>query len=106
MRIASRARASTPTPRRAQVIRDKKEAEFVAKKLFKDRPGPPSKVKGARKLFKDAKDAVKLKGGGGAKPPSDAEAVRNARRLMKRMSRKGKGKGKKHRKSFKKGLLR
>ena len=82
----------------------------MAKKLFKDRPGPPSKVKGARKLFKDAKDAVKLKGGGGTKPPSDAEALRNARRLMKRMSRKGKGKGKgkgkKHRKSFKKGLLR
>jgi len=95
----------------AQVIRDKKEAEQVAKKLFKDRPGPPKKVKDARKAVKE--EAVKLTRGGGppipkppsGEPPSEEEARRRARRLMRRMSRKRKGK--KHRKSkaFKKGML-
>jgi hypothetical protein len=95
-----------------QVIRDKKEAEQVAKKLFKDRPGPPKKVKDARKAVKE--EAIKLTRGGGAppipkppsgEPPSEEEARRRARRLMRRMSRKRKGK--KHRKSkaFKKGML-
>ena len=99
--------------RRAQVIRDKKEAEQVAKKLFKDRPGPPKKVKDARKAVKK-EEAIKLTRGGGAppipkppsgEPPSEEEARRRARRLMRRMSRKRKGK--KHRKSkaFKKGML-
>ena len=98
--------------RRAQVIRDKKEAEQVAKKLFKDRPGPPKKVKDARKAVKE--ESIKLTRGGGAppipkppsgEPPSEEEARRRARRLMRRMSRKRKGK--KHRKSkaFKKGML-
>ena len=110
--------AIEPTPlqrrrRRAQVIRDKKEAEQVAKKLFKDRPGPPKKVKDARKAVKK-EEAIKLTRGGGAppipkppsgEPPSEEEARRRARRLMRRMSRKRKGK--KHRKSkaFKKGML-
>ena len=96
-----------------QVIRDKKEAEQVAKKLFKDRPGPPKKVKDARKAVKE--EAVKLTRGGGAppipkppsgEPPSEEEARRRARRLMRRMSRKRKGK-KHHKKSkaFKKGML-
>jgi len=94
------------------VIRDKKEAEQVAKKLFKDRPGPPHKVKKARKEFKE--EAVKLTRGGGppipkppsGEPPSEEEARRRARRLMRRMSRKRKGK-KHHKKSkaFKKGML-
>ena len=99
--------------RRAQVIRDKKEAEQVAKKLFKDRPGPPKKVKDARRAVKK-EEAIKLTRGGGAppipkppsgEPPSEEEARRRARRLMRRMSRKRKGK--KHRKSkaFKKGML-
>ena len=99
--------------RRAQVIRDKKEAEQVAKKLFKDRPGPPKKVKDVRKAVKK-EEAIKLTRGGGAapipkppsgEPPSEEEARRRARRLMRRMSRKRKGK--KHRKSkaFKKGML-
>jgi len=99
--------------RRAQVIRDKKEAEQVAKKLFKDRPGPPKKVKDARKAVKK-EESIKLTRGGGAppipkppsgEPPSEEEARRRARRLMRRMSRKRKGK--KHRKSkaFKKGML-
>ena len=99
--------------RRAQVIRDKKEAEQVAKKLFKDRPGPPKRVKDARKAVKK-EEAIKLTRGGGAppipkppsgEPPSEEEARRRARRLMRRMSRKRKGK--KHRKSkaFKKGML-
>mmetsp|Transcript_20505 Transcript_20505/g.53417 ORF Transcript_20505/g.53417 Transcript_20505/m.53417 type:complete len:111 (+) Transcript_20505:74-406(+) len=97
----------------AEVIRDKKEAEQVAKKLFKDRPGPPHKVKKARKEFKE--EAVKLTRGGGppipkppadGEPPSEEEARRRARRLMRRMSRKRKGK-KHHKKSkaFKKGML-
>ena len=97
----------------AQVIRDKKEAEQVAKKLFKDRPGPPKKVKDARKAVKE--EAVKLTRGGGppipkppadGEPPSEEEARRRARRLMRRMSRKRKGK-KHHKKSkaFKKGML-
>ena len=97
----------------AQVIRDKKEAEQVAKKLFKDRPGPPKKVKDARKAVKK-EESIKLTRGGGAppipkppsgEPPSEEEARRRARRLMRRMSRKRKGK--KHRKSkaFKKGML-
>ena len=109
--------AIEPTPlqrrRRAQVIRDKKEAEQVAKKLFKDRPGPPKKVKDARKAVKK-EESIKLTRGGGAppipkppsgEPPSEEEARRRARRLMRRMSRKRKGK--KHRKSkaFKKGML-
>ena len=96
-----------------QVIRDKKEAEQVAKKLFKDRPGPPKKVKDARKAVKK-EESIKLTRGGGAPPipkpppggpPSEEEARRRARRLMRRMSRKRKGK--KHRKSkaFKKGML-
>ena len=96
-----------------QVIRDKKEAEQVAKKLFKDRPGPPKKVKDARKAVKK-EESIKLTRGGGAppipkppsgEPPSEEEARRRARRLMRRMSRKRKGK--KHRKSkaFKKGML-
>ena len=114
-----RAPRATPSSRRshttnrAQVIRDKKEAEQVAKKLFKDRPGPPKKVKDARKAFKK-EEAVKLTRGGGppipkppadGEPPSEEEARRRARRLMRRMSRKRKGK--KHRKSkaFKKGML-
>ena len=97
----------------AQVIRDKKEAEQVAKKLFKDRPGPPKKVKDARKAVKK-EESIKLTRGGGAppipkppsgEPPSEEEARLRARRLMRRMSRKRKGK--KHRKSkaFKKGML-
>ena len=69
-----------------QVIRDKKEAEHVAKKLFKDRPGPPHKVKDARKAFKK-EEAVKLTRGGGppipkppsGEPPSEEEARRRAR---------------------------
>ena len=98
-----------------QVIRDKKEAEQVAKKLFKDhkKDRSPKKVKDARKAFKK-EEAVKLTRGGGAppipkppsgEPPSEEEARRRARRLMRRMSRKRKGK--KHRKSkaFKKGML-
>ena len=88
-------------PTITQVIRDKKEAEQVAKKLFKDRPGPPKKVKDARKAVKK-EESIKLTRGGGAppipkppsgEPPSEEEA--NARRLMRRMSRKRKGK--KHR---------
>ena len=114
-----RAPRATPSSRRshttnrAQVIRDKKEAEQVAKKLFKDRPGPPKKVKDARKAFKK-EEAVKLTRGGGppipkppsGEPPSEEEARRRARRLMRRMSRKRKGK-KHHKKSkaFKKGML-
>ena len=114
-----RAPRATPSSRRshttnrAQVIRDKKEAEQVAKKLFKDRPGPPKKVKDARKAVKE--EAVKLMRGGGppipkppadGEPPSEEEARRRARRLMRRMSRKRKGK-KHHKKSkaFKKGML-
>ena len=103
--------AAARHPTTTQVIRDKKEAEQVAKKLFKDRPGPPHKVKKARKEFKE--EAVKLTRGGGppipkppsGEPPSEEEARRRARRLMRRMSRKRKGK--KHRKSkaFKKGML-
>ena len=98
-----------------QVIRDKKEAEQVAKKLFKDhkKDRSPKKVKDARKAFKK-EEAVKLTRGGGppipkppadGEPPSEEEARRRARRLMRRMSRKRKGK--KHRKSkaFKKGML-
>ena len=111
-RHAQRRRADAVTTI-TQVIRDKKEAEQVAKKLFKDRPGPPKKVKDARKAFKK-EEAVKLTRGGGAppipkppsgEPPSEEEARRRARRLMRRMSRKRKGK--KHRKSkaFKKGML-
>ena len=100
----------------AQVIRDKKEAEQVAKKLFKDhkKDRSPKKVKDARKAFKK-EEAVKLTRGGGAppipkppsgEPPSEEEARRRARRLMRRMSRKRKGK-KHHKKSkaFKKGML-
>ena len=98
-----------------QVIRDKKEAEQVAKKLFKDhkKDRSPKKVKDARKAFKK-EEAVKLTRGGGppipkppadGEPPSEEEARRRARRLMRRMSRTRKGK--KHRKSkaFKKGML-
>ena len=110
-------RAGSKRPRwdatTTQVIRDKKEAEQVAKKLFKDRPGPPKNVKDARKAVKK-EEAIKLTRGGGAppipkppsgEPPSEEEARRRARRLMRRMSRKRKGK--KHRKSkaFKKGML-
>ena len=106
--------AAATDPTITQVIRDKKEAEQVAKKLFKDRPGPPKKVKDARKAFKK-EEAVKLTRGGGAppipkppsgEPPSEEEARRRARRLMRRMSRKRKGK-KHHKKSkaFKKGML-
>ncbi len=95
-----------------QVIRDKKEAEHVAKKLFKDRPGPPHKVKDARKAFKK-EEAVKLTRGGGppipkppsGEPPSEEEARRRARRLMRRMSRKRKGKKYRKSKAFKKGML-
>ena len=105
--------AAARHPTTTQVIRDKKEAEQVAKKLFKDRPGPPHKVKKARKEFKE--EAVKLTRGGGppipkppadGEPPSEEEARRRARRLMRRMSRKRKGK-KHHKKSkaFKKGML-
>ena len=109
-------RAGSKRPRwdatTTQVIRDKKEAEQVAKKLFKDRPGPPKRVKDARKAVKE--ESIKLTRGGGAppipkppsgEPPSEEEARRRARRLMRRMSRKRKGK--KHRKSkaFKKGML-
>ena len=119
-RYSDDAAATTAPPRQdferkrasAQVIRDKKEAEQVAKKLFKDRPGPPHKVKKARKEFKE--EAVKLTRGGGppipkppsGEPPSEEEARRRARRLMRRMSRKRKGK-KHHKKSkaFKKGML-
>ena len=99
-----------------QVIRDKKEAEQVAKKLFKDhkKDRSPKKVKDARKAFKK-EEAVKLTRGGGppipkppadGEPPSEEEARRRARRLMRRMSRKRKGK-KHHKKSkaFKKGML-
>ena len=77
-----RADAVTPRRRRAQVIRDKKEAEQVAKKLFKDRPGPPKKVKDARKAVKK-EESIKLTRGGGAppipkppsgEPPSEEEA--------------------------------
>ncbi len=104
--------ATARHPTTTQVIRDKKEAEQVAKKLFKDRPGPPKKVKDARKAVKE--ESIKLTRGGGAppipkppsgEPPSEEEARRRARRLMRRMSRKRKGK--KHRKSkaFKKGML-
>jgi hypothetical protein len=120
-RYSDDAAATTAPPRQdferkrasaAQVIRDKKEAEQVAKKLFKDRPGPPRKVKDARKAVKE--ESIKLTRGGGAppipkppsgEPPSEEEARRRARRLMRRMSRKRKGK--KHRKSkaFKKGML-
>ena len=110
------AQSGVSTPSSAtitQVIRDKKEAEQVAKKLFKDRPGPPKKVKDARKAVKK-EESIKLTRGGGAppipkppsgEPPSEEEARRRARRLMRRMSRKRKGK--KHRKSkaFKKGML-
>ena len=98
-----------------QVIRDKKEAEQVAKKLFKDhkKDRSPKKVKDARKAVKE--EAVKLTRGGGppipkppadGEPPSEEEARRRARRLMRRMSRKRKGK-KHHKKSkaFKKGML-
>ena len=118
---SQRAPRATPSSRRshttnrAQVIRDKKEAEQVAKKLFKDhkKDRSPKKVKDARKAFKK-EEAVKLTRGGGAppipkppsgEPPSEEEARRRARRLMRRMSRKRKGK--KHRKSkaFKKGML-
>ena len=105
-------RADAVESHHTQVIRDKKEAEQVAKKLFKDRPGPPKKVKDARKAVKE--ESIKLTRGGGAppipkppsgEPPSEEEARRRARRLMRRMSRKRKGK--KHRKSkaFKKGML-
>ena len=117
---SQRAPRATPSSRRshttnrAQVIRDKKEAEQVAKKLFKDRPGPPKKVKDARKAVKK-EESIKLTRGGGAppipkppsgEPPSEEEARRRARRLMRRMSRKRKGK-KHHKKSkaFKKGML-
>ena len=118
--LASRESATRNAAHRAdaveritQVIRDKKEAEQVAKKLFKDRPGPPKKVKDARKAVKK-EESIKLTRGGGAppipkppsgEPPSEEEARRRARRLMRRMSRKRKGK--KHRKSkaFKKGML-
>ena len=118
---SQRAPRATPSSRRshttnrAQVIRDKKEAEQVAKKLFKDhkKDRSPKKVKDARKAFKK-EEAVKLTRGGGppipkppadGEPPSEEEARRRARRLMRRMSRKRKGK--KHRKSkaFKKGML-
>ena len=117
-----RAPRATPSSRRshttnrAQVIRDKKEAEQVAKKLFKDhkKDRSPKKVKDARKAFKK-EEAVKLTRGGGppipkppadGEPPSEEEARRRARRLMRRMSRKRKGK-KHHKKSkaFKKGML-
>ena len=109
---AQRHRADAVERHHTQVIRDKKEAEQVAKKLFKDRPGPPKKVKDARKAVKE--ESIKLTRGGGAppipkppsgEPPSEEEARRRARRLMRRMSRKRKGK--KHRKSkaFKKGML-
>ena len=116
---SQRAPRATPSSRRshttnrAQVIRDKKEAEQVAKKLFKDhkKDRSPKKVKDARKAVKE--EAVKLTRGGGppipkppsGEPPSEEEARRRARRLMRRMSRKRKGK--KHRKSkaFKKGML-
>ena len=107
--------AAARHPTTTQVIRDKKEAEQVAKKLFKDhkKDRSPKKVKDARKAFKK-EEAVKLTRGGGAppipkppsgEPPSEEEARRRARRLMRRMSRKRKGK--KHRKSkaFKKGML-
>ena len=105
--------ATARHPTTTQVIRDKKEAEQVAKKLFKDRPGPPKRVKDARKAVKK-EESIKLTRGGGAppipkppsgEPPSEEEARRRARRLMRRMSRKRKGK--KHRKSkaFKKGML-
>ena len=117
-----RAPRATPSSRRShttnrvQVIRDKKEAEQVAKKLFKDhkKDRSPKKVKDARKAFKK-EEAVKLTRGGGppipkppsdGEPPSEEEARRRARRLMRRMSRKRKGK-KHHKKSkaFKKGML-
>ena len=78
-----RADAGPRRRRRAQVIRDKKEAEQVAKKLFKDRPGPPKKVKDARKAVKK-EESIKLTRGGGAppipkppsgEPPSEEEAA-------------------------------
>ena len=112
-RHAQRHGADAVERHHTQVIRDKKEAEQVAKKLFKDRPGPPKKVKDARRAVKK-EESIKLTRGGGAppipkppsgEPPSEEEARRRARRLMRRMSRKRKGK--KHRKSkaFKKGML-
>ena len=121
-RYSDDAAATTAPPRQdferkrasAQVIRDKKEAEQVAKKLFKDhkKDRSPKKVKDARKAFKK-EEAVKLTRGGAppipkppsGEPPSEEEARRRPRRLMRRMSRKRKGK--KHRKSkaFKKGML-
>ena len=115
-RHAQRHRADAGERHHTQVIRDKKEAEQVAKKLFKDhkKDRSPKKVKDARKAFKK-EEAVKLTRGGGAppipkppsgEPPSEEEARRRARRLMRRMSRKRKGK-KHHKKSkaFKKGML-